>query len=79
MVGLLLLSFNHYIYLESSIVPVSTLRNIYLLHKVEYKRLLTENITKTYKKSIFQKVNNIDEDAKFIAQELKIDYRTENI
>lgn len=52
-------------------------RNIYKMEKDQYQKLLTENVTKTYKKSSIQKLNNINGIAKQIAQKLTLEDRIE--
>ena len=52
-------------------------RNIYKMEKDQYQKLLTENVTKTYKKSSIQKLNNINGIAKKIAQKLTLEDRIE--
>ena len=45
---------------DKMFVPVNKSRKIYLLSKDEYQKLLTENITKTYKMTNWRKVYNIN-------------------
>ena len=52
-------------------------RNIYEVNKETYNKLLTENITKTYKKASSEAYENINNEAKKIATKLKIDDRAE--
>ena len=47
------------------------------MEKDQYQKLLTENVTKTYKKSSIQKLNNINGIAKQIAQKLTLEDRIE--
>ena len=47
--------------------------NIYKLEKDDYDKLLTENITKTYKKSSRTNVNKINYNAKRIAEDLSLE------
>ena len=54
-------------------------RNIYKLEKDDYEKLLTENITKTYKKSSRKKVYTINRNAKKLAEDLLIGDRVEKI
>ena len=44
--------------------PADKSRNIYKLEKDDYDKLLTENVTKTYKKSSRTKVNRINYNTK---------------
>ena len=44
--------------------PADESRNIYKLEKDDYDKLLTENVTKTYKKSSRTKVNRINYNTK---------------
>ena len=53
-------------------------RNIYKLENDEYSKLLKENVTKTYKKSNFNKVRNINNEAKQITRTLPIGNHTGN-
>ena len=48
-------------------------RHIYKMDKQQYAKLLTENVTKTYKKSNISKINNINFTAKKITEKLSID------
>ena len=52
-------------------------RNMYELDKQSYDKLLSENITKTYKKTNHSTYNNIHKEAKIIASRLNIDGRVE--
>ena len=54
-------------------------RHVYKLGQSEYKKLLKENITKTYKKSDRQKVNNVKSHAKRITEKLRISDRIEKL
>ena len=56
-------------------VPADKSRNIYLLSKDEYQKLLTENITKTYKMTNRRKVYDIYNETKSIAKQLSIEDR----
>ena len=49
---------------DKMFVPVNKSRKIYLLSKDEYQKLLTENITKTYKMTNWRKVYNINRKTK---------------
>ena len=55
-------------------VPADKSRNIYKLDK-----LLTETITKTYKKSSRTKVNKMNYNAKIIAEDLPFENRVEKM
>ena len=52
-------------------------RNIYEMEKSNYEKLLTDNITKTYKQSNNNVYNSINLEAKHIAKELEIADRVE--
>ena len=52
-------------------------RHIYKMEKDEYKKLLQDNITKTYKKSNGKKLRDINFAAKKIAEKLSIADRVE--
>ena len=54
-------------------VPPHKSRNIYLLSKDEYQKLLTENITKTYKMTSRRKVYDMNNERKSIAKQRSID------
>ena len=60
-------------------VPADKLRNIYLLSKDEYQKLLTETITKTYKMTRRRKVDDINNETNSIAKQLSIDDRIEEM
>ena len=60
-------------------VPADKSRNIYKLENDEYSKLLKENVTKTYKKSNFNKVRNINNEAKQITRTLPIADRIEKL
>ena len=51
--------------------------NLYELTTDEYNKLLTENISKAYKKPILSIMYTINAETKVIAQDLKIDERIE--
>ena len=48
---------------------------IYKMNKNAYNKYLTDNITKTYKKTNKTKVNRINSESKKIAEKLKLDNR----
>ena len=54
-------------------------RNIYEVEQEEYKKLLKENITKSYKKSNLTKLYNINKSAKKITEKLPISDRIEKM
>ena len=64
---------------DKMFVPVNKSRKIYLLSKDEYQKLLTENITKTYKMTNRKKVYGINNETKSIAKQLSIDDRIEKM
>ena len=53
--------------------------NIYKMSKEDYQNHLRNNVTKTYKKSNRNRVNNINLDAKKIAEKIEIDGRVEKM
>ena len=53
--------------------------NTYIINKNAYNKYLTENITKTYKKSNKNKVNRIDSEEKTIAEKLKLNDRIQQL
>ena len=64
---------------DKMFVPDDKSRNIYLLSKDEYQKLLTENITKAYKMTNRNKVYDINNEAKSIAKQLSADDRRERM
>ena len=58
-------------------IPADKSNNLYKVSKDTYSKLLQDNITKSYKKSNVILINNINEEAKVIAAELKLDDRIE--
>ena len=60
-------------------VPTDKSRNVYLLSKDEYQKLLTENITKAYKMTNRRKVYNINNETKSIGKPLSIDDHIERM
>ena len=53
--------------------------NIYKMSKQDYRKHLRNNITKTYKKSNRNRVNDINLDVKKIVQKLEINDRVEKM
>ena len=49
------------------------------MEKDQYKKLLKENITKSYKKSNNRKISNINWEAKKITEKLSLDDRVERL
>ena len=60
---------------EKVIIPADKTRTLYKMEKEDYNKYLTENITKTYKKSNMNKVNKLNLEAKKIADKLSISDR----
>ena len=60
-------------------LPADKSRNTYKMETADYKKLLHDNITRTYKKSDQRKINNIDKDAKKIALVLDLEGRIEKM
>ena len=54
-------------------------RNVYKVSPTEYKKALSYNITKTYKKSSKKKVNSFNIETKKIAEKYSIDDRIEKL
>ena len=54
------------------LISANKTRNLYLLEKDQYDKLLRENITKHYKSTDIHLCNDINTEAKAIAEELKI-------
>lgn len=61
------------------IVPANKTRNLYKTEKKDYNEFLSENITKTYRKSNRNKINKLNLDAKKIPNELSISDRTDQL
>ena len=59
------------------LIPADKTNNLHELTADEYSKLLTENISKTYKKSNLSTIYTNNAEAKVIAQDLKIDLRIE--
>ena len=59
------------------LVPADKTNNLYELTTEEYNKLLTENISKTYKKSTVSAINSINTEAKAMAKDLILDERIE--
>ena len=57
--------------------PADKTNNLYELTTGKYNKLLTENISKTYKKSNLSTIYAINEEAKVIVQDVKVDERIE--
>ena len=57
--------------------PAEKTNNFYELTTGKYNKLLTENISKTYKKSNLSTIYAINEEAKVIVQDVKVDERIE--
>ena len=60
-------------------VPADKSRNIYKLENEQYSKLLRENVTKTYKKSNFNKVRNTNNKAKKITENLPVADRIDKL
>ena len=59
------------------IIPADKTNNLYKLSKDNYNQLLTDNITKSYKKTNTAAINNTNKEAKRIAERLHLDDRVE--
>ena len=64
---------------DKVLLSIDKSRHAYSLGQKEYKKLLKENITKTYKKSDRRKVNNMNSHAKRITEKLPISGRIEKL
>ena len=62
---------------EKILIPADKSRNIYRMETADYKILLHDNISKSYKKWDQIKINNINKDAKKIAAVLDLEDRIE--
>ena len=60
-------------------VPADKSRNIYKLENEQYSKLLRENVTKTYQKSNFNKVCNINNKVKKITENLPVADRIDKL
>ena len=58
-------------------LPADKTNDIYKLSKDNYNKLLTDNIPKSCKKANTAAINNINEEAKCIAERLHLDDRIE--
>ena len=65
--------------INEAFVPAHKSRNIYKLENEQYRKLLRENVTKRYKKSIFNKVRNINNKAKKITENLPVADRIDKL
>jgi hypothetical protein len=61
------------------LVPADKTTNYYAMNTDSYNKLITENMTKTYKRSIDKIVNSIDKQAATIAKQLELDDRIEKL
>ena len=61
------------------LVPANKSRNIYKLENDQYCKLLREDVTKTYKKSNFNKVCNINNKVKKITENLPVADRIDKL
>ena len=61
------------------LLPPDKSRNIYKLGNDQYRKLLRENVTKTYKKSNFSKVLDINNKAKKITENLPVADRIDKL
>ena len=59
--------------------PADKSRNIYKLENEQYSKLLRENVTKTYQKSNFNKVCNINNKVKKITENLPVADRIDKL
>ena len=64
--------------LKTLLVPADKTTNLYSVPKDRYNKLLTENITKDYKKCETDVKHQINKEAKHIAQNLQLDDRIES-
>ena len=58
-------------------IPADKTNNLYKLNNDKYKKLLQDNITKSYKKANTNSMRSINKEAKTIAEDLKLDDRIE--
>ena len=62
---------------QNVFIPADKTRNMYEMNSADYNKLLTENVTKTYKLAEENSAKNINYELKNIATKLKIDNRIE--
>ena len=62
---------------KNVLTPADKTRNMYEMNATSYNKLLTENVTKTYKLTDDNTANNINLELKNIATKLKIDNHIE--
>ena len=60
-------------------VSADKTRNMYGLDSKEYDKLLTNNVTKSYKKSNIKTVNEINKEANVLTEKLNMNYRVQCI
>ena len=58
-------------------IPADKTNNLHKLNNDKYKKLLQDNITKSYKKANTNSIRSINKEAKTIAEDLKLDDRIE--
>ena len=61
------------------LIPADESRNIYIIPKDDYNRYIRDNITKTYKCSIVNRVKNINYKSTFLIEKLAINDRIEKM
>ena len=66
-------------FINKLLLPPDKSRNIYKLGNDQYRKLLRENVTKTYKKSNFNKVLDINNKAKKITENLPVADRIDKL
>ena len=62
---------------QEAIIPADKTRNFYKISKEEYEQMLTENITKDYRKAELHEVSKVDQQAAEIASNLGLSDRME--
>ena len=59
------------------LIPADRINNLYRLTTDEYNKLLTENISKSYKRTDKSSLNSVNTEAKNIAKDFKLEDRIE--
>ena len=59
------------------LIPADKSRNIYIMQKNDYNKYVSDNVTKTYKRTTTNRVANINYKSKLLAEKLAVDDRIE--
>ena len=55
------------------LIPADKSRNIYFMQKNDYNKYVNDNVTKTYKRTTTNRVENINYKSKLLAEKLAVD------